>query len=150
MHNLENRVKAADAPFVDTMITDARDLLWSFGNNLPLGHLNFYVNDGHDQPGCGGDLADLTCSHSRPIELFIWSVYNRGKFKTNQLIRGEPTHNHLDTSGYDTASGVAEMGYHSKSPSLLQNGNFYIATNAAAPWSTGTLLSFSKNNEFYD
>lgn len=60
------------ARFVDLIHTDTG----KFGNSRVTGHIDFWPNNGHGQPGCfpKGDKLSLTCSHRRAHELFIESI----------------------------------------------------------------------------
>ncbi|XP_018007240.1 pancreatic triacylglycerol lipase isoform X2 [Hyalella azteca] len=80
------RLDPTDALFVDNIHTDADSIfLLGYGTGQPMGHLDFYPNSGHDQPGCDpisiaidaitpddvGDIRDIgACSHCRSIFLY--------------------------------------------------------------------------------
>lgn len=84
------RLDPTDAKFVDAIHTDSRTiLLLGYGMVQPVGHLDFYVNGGMEQPGC--HLVDIpltaitidmitagrelvACNHLRAIEFFIDSL----------------------------------------------------------------------------
>lgn len=87
-----------DATFVDVIHTDARSFFLleipGYGMSQAVGHIDFYPNNGKEQPGCalsqeGGTLIPLTlikdgieeasrvllaCNHVRAIKLFIDSI----------------------------------------------------------------------------
>lgn len=87
-----------DATFVDVIHTDARSFFLleipGYGMSQACGHIDFYPNNGKEQPGCalsqeGGTLIPLTlikdgieeasrvllaCNHVRAIKLFIDSI----------------------------------------------------------------------------
>lgn len=46
--NANERFDVTDAEYVELIITNGRNI----GMETPLGHANFYVNDGSTQPGC--------------------------------------------------------------------------------------------------
>lgn len=47
------RLDSGDADFVDVIHTNAGTLLTaSYGIVAPIGHADFYLNDGRKQPGC--------------------------------------------------------------------------------------------------
>jgi len=80
------RLDPTDAVLVDNIHTDADYIVMlGYGTGQPMGHLDFYPNSGHDQPGCDpvsiaidaitpedvGDIRDIAvCSHCRAIFLF--------------------------------------------------------------------------------
>ncbi|XP_059098769.1 pancreatic triacylglycerol lipase-like isoform X2 [Tigriopus californicus] len=89
------RLDPDDAEFVDVIHTDAKSILmFGYGMEQPVGHVDFYPNGGTDQPGCS--LLDLpvsmnsmvdpdrtadsvsrhlvACSHTRAINLYIESL----------------------------------------------------------------------------
>ncbi|XP_048754511.2 pancreatic lipase-related protein 2-like [Ostrea edulis] len=83
------RLDPSDAIFVDVIHTDGRKY-FGFGIIQPVGHIDFYPNNGKHQPACHtdtmgalkdlvtGDLEslseDIACSHMRAILLFTESV----------------------------------------------------------------------------
>nr|UZS00786.1 triacylglycerol lipase [Neocaridina denticulata sinensis] len=84
------RIDETDAVFVDNIHTDADHILMlGYGTEQEMGHLDFYPNSGHDQPGCDPvsigieiitDLPDgirdlAACSHQRATELYTDSLY---------------------------------------------------------------------------
>eukprot|EP00095_Tigriopus_kingsejongensis_P002314 maker-scaffold347_size200506-snap-gene-0.21 protein:Tk02314 transcript:maker-scaffold347_size200506-snap-gene-0.21-mRNA-1 annotation:"pancreatic triacylglycerol lipase-like" len=89
------RLDPDDAEFVDVIHTDAKSILmFGYGMEQPVGHVDFYPNGGIDQPGCS--LLDLpvdmnsmvdpdrttdsvsrhlvACSHNRALQLYIQSL----------------------------------------------------------------------------
>jgi pancreatic triacylglycerol lipase len=90
------RLDPGDAEFVDVIHTDAKSILmFGYGLEQPVGHVDFYPNGGTDQPGCGMlhlpavgmsrmdslDVATdivsrhlVSCSHTRAISLYIESL----------------------------------------------------------------------------
>lgn len=68
-----HRLDKTDAKFVDVIHTNAQNSdydYYHFGYPLTVGHVDFYVNDGSNQPGCDDILG---CSHFRAHELYIAS-----------------------------------------------------------------------------
>lgn len=53
--NINERIDVTDAEYVELIITNGRYI----GTDTPLGHANFYVNDGSTQPGCDKGLINL-------------------------------------------------------------------------------------------
>ncbi|CAG7824064.1 unnamed protein product, partial [Allacma fusca] len=87
------RLDPTDAKFVDIIHTDGRTfLLLGLGMIQPCGHVDFYPNDGKEQPGCeiteipmnllhshGYEEAQrelFACNHHRAIYYFIEAVLN--------------------------------------------------------------------------
>ncbi|XP_068244489.1 pancreatic triacylglycerol lipase-like [Palaemon carinicauda] len=92
------RLDPSDANFVDVIHTDSESILnigQGFGLRQPIGHLDFYPNDGKQQTGCEPPLAAplrwistgttfknvwhavedaLGCNHKRAVELFVDSI----------------------------------------------------------------------------
>eukprot|EP00058_Branchiostoma_floridae_P020329 XP_002605819.1 hypothetical protein BRAFLDRAFT_84304 [Branchiostoma floridae] len=68
----EDRLDRGDAMFVDVIHTDMK---W-WGKREPMGHVDFYPNEGWNQPGCG--RFTLGCSHGRAYELYTESIISSG------------------------------------------------------------------------
>jgi pancreatic lipase-related protein 1 len=88
------RLDRADARFVDVIHSDAvtYNTVQGYGMIEPVGHIDFYPNGGHHQPGCHEDRSvldfiedavyngmstaevTLSCSHERSTELFTSSI----------------------------------------------------------------------------
>ncbi|KAJ8266978.1 hypothetical protein GJAV_G00136830 [Gymnothorax javanicus] len=70
----KDRLDATDAEFVDVVHTDMDAL----GFREPLGHIDFYVNGGADQPGCPKTILSgkeyIVCDHRRAVFLFLHSL----------------------------------------------------------------------------
>lgn len=70
------RLNKNDAEYVEAIHTDQD----CYGIEDQLGHADFYVNDGDDQPGCMTHV----CSHSRSISYFAESLENSQSFKSTR------------------------------------------------------------------
>ena len=78
----EVRLDAADATFVDIIHTDSGEFGSGLGLLPPIGHVDFYINNGRNQPGCS--LAIISpasyCSHKTAYLYFIDSISNKCKY----------------------------------------------------------------------
>nr|XP_022910033.1 pancreatic triacylglycerol lipase [Onthophagus taurus] len=83
------RLDKSAAKYVDIIHTDAGDFTsLAFGIQEAIGHVDFYVNGGYDQPGCRKTFSDfastnglvlgaqkfMACNHVRSHEIFIDSI----------------------------------------------------------------------------
>ena len=135
--NQENRLVRSDAKFVDVIHTDGyypHPVLLTawicrhYGTLIPLGHLDFYPNNGYSQPGTAFRVAG---SHERCIELFTDSIKNPGKFRTPFRYTTPPD---CEKPADEYVKGeISEMGFYADQGEA-RSGNYYIETNAAAPW----------------
>ncbi|XP_059168285.1 inactive pancreatic lipase-related protein 1-like [Physella acuta] len=91
------RLDPTDALFVDVIHTDAGTLLtFNLGIMQAVGHVDFYPNGGHNQPGCiqspitsidqwgliDGANEFVICNHMRAIRLFTESINSSCRFKS--------------------------------------------------------------------
>ncbi|XP_072369787.1 phospholipase A1 member A isoform X1 [Scyliorhinus torazame] len=75
--SMDERLDPGDAVFVEAIHSDSD----RFGISRPVGHIDFYLNDGKDQPGCARPTLSsvykyLICDHTRAIYLYISSIKN--------------------------------------------------------------------------
>uniref|UniRef100_A0A6P7GBL5 Lipase member H-A-like isoform X1 n=1 Tax=Diabrotica virgifera virgifera TaxID=50390 RepID=A0A6P7GBL5_DIAVI len=68
----ENKLQKTDAIFVDVIHTNVQKL----GYKVPIGHVDWYVNGGNEQPGCPTLMMPETdvCSHLRVCDLYVESI----------------------------------------------------------------------------
>lgn len=84
-HHVDSRLDPSDATYVDVIHTDGNSIFaMGFGTKQPMGHVDYYPNGGHDQPGCDIGLTDITsienakkyvvCNHERSYKMLIESI----------------------------------------------------------------------------
>ncbi|XP_022092224.1 pancreatic triacylglycerol lipase-like [Acanthaster planci] len=146
----EVRLDPTDALFVDTIHSDAKNILeLGFGMIAPVGHMDFYPNSGSSQPGCdqslfedffdegliGGGVKFVACNHMRAHEFFTQSI-------NNCPIYGFSCPNGADSydsfvNGECFSGDVAPMGFHSinyKPSSGVTLRKYYTATTDTSPF----------------
>lgn len=135
------RLDPSDAELVDVIHTDGKGIFFlGYGMSQPCGHLDFYPNNGKEQPGCDitqTPLVPLTlirdgleeasrvlvaCNHVRAIKLFTDSINGRCPYLAHQC----KSYQHFLTGKCFTckpgSQSCALMGYHAdSSPGLLDN-----------------------------
>ncbi|XP_029666480.1 pancreatic lipase-related protein 2-like isoform X1 [Formica exsecta] len=119
----EYRLDPTDAQFVDVIHTSGP----TFGFLAPLGHADFYPNDGKiPQPGCSFVPTITYCSHSRAHQLMTESIGSTVGFKARMCESWEKYKEQL--CDYNP---VILMGEYA---STSLRGKFYLSTNGAPPY----------------
>ncbi|KAG5310063.1 LIPP lipase, partial [Acromyrmex insinuator] len=119
----EYRLDPTDAQFVDVIHTSGP----VFGFLAPLGHADFYPNNGKiPQPGCSFVPTITYCSHSRAHQLMTESIGSTVGFKAKMCESWEKYKERL--CDYNP---VVMMGEYA---STSLRGKFYLSTNDAAPF----------------
>ncbi|KAG5345251.1 LIPP lipase, partial [Acromyrmex charruanus] len=119
----EYRLDPTDAQFVDVIHTSGP----VFGFLAPLGHADFYPNNGKiPQPGCSFVPTITYCSHSRAHQLMTESIGSTVGFKAKMCESWEKYKERL--CDYNP---VVMMGEYA---STSLRGKFYLSTNDAPPF----------------
>ncbi|XP_062570247.1 inactive pancreatic lipase-related protein 1-like [Saccostrea cucullata] len=127
------RLDPSDAVFVDAIHTDGRKY-FGFGIIRPVGHVDFYPNNGKHQPACKsrklksikklifGQLEslsrDIACSHMRSILLFTESIRSACPFTAC-------------TRCTSCEKKCASMG---QNVNTTARGSYYLTTDPASPF----------------
>jgi hypothetical protein len=90
------------------------------------------MNIGYDQPGAGPTSMTIAGSHTRAIDLYLWSISNPTKFETDTALDGTPAFE-SPVKTVKKSDNSAEMGYHAHK-ALSVTGLYYLETNKAEPW----------------
>lgn len=114
--NRDNRLDDTDGEFVEVIHTTQ-----ILGFISAIGHFDYYPNGGHDQPGCGIDLA-ATCGHSRSYQYFGESI------RKNEFFGRMCDSEHTFDKGSCNNNKFGLMGGY-KIDECCQ-GDFYLTTNS--------------------
>ncbi|XP_030383693.1 pancreatic triacylglycerol lipase-like [Scaptodrosophila lebanonensis] len=123
------RLDPSDADFVDVIHTDALLL----GMLRPLGHVDFYPNNGGFQPGCHQSyfFNASRCNHDRAPRYYAESIYSKMGFWGGECAV-DAIEFDLDRCSGDSPQVL--MGYH-----VLLNvrGSYYLRTGSKYPYALG-------------
>ncbi|XP_011306823.1 pancreatic triacylglycerol lipase isoform X4 [Fopius arisanus] len=160
------RLDWTDAQLVDVIHTDGKSIFFlGYGMSQPCGHLDFYPNNGKEQPGCT-DLSETTpslpltliregleeasrvlvaCNHVRAIKLFIESINSKCQYVAHEctdyarFLRGE-----CFSCKSNSSLSCGIMGYHAdSSPALVKR----ISMGQDASALLGSKFFFSTGKE---
>jgi len=135
------RLDPSDAQLVDVIHTDGKEIFFlGYGMSQPCGHLDFYPNNGKEQPGCDitqTPLVPLTlirdgleeasrvlvaCNHVRAIKLFIDSINGACSYLSHKCQSYTQFLSGKCFGCNPNDKGCALMGYHADtSPALVSN-----------------------------
>ncbi|XP_041357545.1 pancreatic triacylglycerol lipase-like [Gigantopelta aegis] len=145
------RLDPTDAKFVDVIHTDGSSIfVLGLGAKQPMGHVDFYPNGGHEQPGCDHNIlsklvhtawnaatigyygaeAAIACSHMRSCYLFTESINSKCPFQAypcasaNEFNKGGCLQCYADQCSY--------MGYHADKS--LARGSLYLNTQSSSKY----------------
>ncbi|XP_065069259.1 phospholipase A1-like isoform X4 [Rhopilema esculentum] len=117
------RLDSTDARFVDVIHTS---FLYFVGIKDRSGDIDFYVNGGGAQPGCGLNKVPPTCSHFRAVELFIKSINPPCEYRSYECSNytafrfGYCKNARSTVMGYDVSKGA--------------RGKYYLQTSETSPF----------------
>ncbi|KAH8378160.1 hypothetical protein KR093_009729, partial [Drosophila rubida] len=122
------RLDASDADFVDIIHTD----ILVHGLMMPIGHVDFYPNQGVQQPHCGPlhEVKTHLCFHHRAAEYYAESIFSSIGFlgfNCKDLY-------HYMSNRCMPGGDLQPMGYHAR-PSA--RGSYLLKTNNYAPYARG-------------
>ncbi|GFQ66500.1 pancreatic triacylglycerol lipase [Trichonephila clavata] len=148
------RLDPTDADFVDVIHSDATDVLFiGFGMSHSVGHVDFFPNNGRNQPGCKTDkfksfITDglneglrrfSSCNHQRSLDFFQYSInYNKVtpvgyECKSwKEFLAGKCTDCGKDTSKC-AVMGIRADEYKQFKNSSIQH-NMYLQTTGKTPF----------------
>uniref|UniRef100_H2Z682 PLAT domain-containing protein n=1 Tax=Ciona savignyi TaxID=51511 RepID=H2Z682_CIOSA len=148
----EVRLDPTDATFVDVIHTDAEKLVdFGFGINQVSGHVDFWPNDGIEQPGCDqnalstivgidgivdGTRNFVACNHLRALSLYTESITSSCPFYGNQC---DSYDDYLNGKCTSCPTGqCAPMGYNSINYAneifQFSNPSAYLQTYSKSPY----------------
>jgi len=92
-YHTDARLDPSDATFVDVIHTDVASILaLGFGSKEPMGHVDYYPNNGTNQPGCDIGITDINsihgakqyvvCNHERSYKILIEAIRAKAEGRT--------------------------------------------------------------------
>ncbi|XP_066562594.1 phospholipase A1 member A isoform X2 [Amia ocellicauda] len=140
-----NRLDHTDALFVEAIHTDSDN----FGISIPVGHVNFFLNGGNDQPGCTrssfSTMYDyLICDHMRAVYVYISALNGSCPLmgfpcdNYERFVSGSCLDCKVPFNGSCPQIGLPENNWIKVTPP--ENENLFLMTTAAAPFCTHHFL----------
>jgi len=92
-YHSDARLDPSDATFVDVIHTDVASILaLGFGSKEAMGHVDYYPNNGTNQPGCDIGITDINsihgakqyvvCNHERSYKIMIETIRAKAEGRT--------------------------------------------------------------------
>ncbi|XP_077202398.1 phospholipase A1 member A isoform X2 [Paroedura picta] len=135
----EERLDPGDALFVEAIHTDAN----KFGIRIPVGHLDYYVNGGHNQPGCPRFITSgynsMICDHMRAVHFYISALKDSCPLMAfpcpsyQEFLAGRCVHCTESTLTSCPTVGLLDNGGINMNP-LPREVKVYLATASSAPF----------------
>ncbi|XP_063229934.1 pancreatic triacylglycerol lipase-like [Bacillus rossius redtenbacheri] len=151
------RLDPSDASFVDVIHTDGKSIfLLGYGMSQPCGHIDFYPNNGKEQPGC--DLTEtplpltliregieeasrvlVACNHIRAIKLFIDSINTRCPYVAHRCDSFQHFMQGRCFSCRENSTACALMGLHADQAAAVTTqlpvgSKYYFSTGKDYPF----------------
>ncbi|CAH1736994.1 pancreatic triacylglycerol lipase [Aphis gossypii] len=147
-----SRLDPSDAQLVDVIHTDGSSIfLLGYGMSEPCGHIDFYPNNGKEQPGC--DLTEtplpltlikegieeasrvlVACNHVRAIKLFIESINSKCPYIAHKCNSYQNFLQGKCFSCKDNDAGCAIMGLNTVRPNHAPGSKYFISTGKDTPY----------------
>lgn len=127
--NINGRLHVNDADYVEIIHTS----VGSYGYDHPMGHVDFYINYGYNQPGCFFN----ECSHFRAFQVYAESL-------KNDLLEGTECFAELWLDMIKSKRCMQDMGRRlsigveglTRDQMASRRGLYFVNTNAQPPYST--------------
>nr|XP_018901056.1 PREDICTED: pancreatic triacylglycerol lipase-like isoform X2 [Bemisia tabaci] len=146
------RLDPSDADLVDVIHTDGSSIvLLGYGMSEPCGHLDFYPNNGKEQPGC--DLTEtplpltlirdgieeasrvlVACNHIRAIKLFTESINSKCGYFAHRCSSYQHFLQGRCFSCGENGTGCAVMGLTATKTTHPPGSKYFISTGKEAPF----------------
>uniref|UniRef100_F7AMZ2 Pancreatic lipase-related protein 2-like n=1 Tax=Ciona intestinalis TaxID=7719 RepID=F7AMZ2_CIOIN len=145
---IEVRLDSSDATFVDVLHTDAEKLKdFGYGTNEISGHVDFWPNNGIQQPGCDQNILStiigingvvdgvqnfVACNHLRALSLYTESITTSCPFEGNPCTGYEDylegncvscPNNRCPSMGYNSINFASDVYQYSNPSAYLQTGS---------------------------